>query len=151
MSGPVLGPRYCCLSYPGQVHTERCILRRTPSPKGITSMNETYTEVALCPACGNPVDYCDGHGVIGDPVGWGKLRAHDKGDHSACHEAADCHESAMPVNLLTVAEVAEALRVSKMTVYRLIHSHELPTVQVGRSFRIEERAVLTYLSNQRGV
>ena len=37
---------------------------------------------------------------------------------------------------LTVAEVAEIMRVSKMTVYRLVHSGELPAVRVGRSFRV---------------
>ena len=42
---------------------------------------------------------------------------------------------------LTVAEVAEIMRVSKMTVYRLVHSGELPAVRVGRSFRVNETAV----------
>jgi excisionase family DNA binding protein len=37
------------------------------------------------------------------------------------------------------------MRVSKMTVYRLVHSGELPAVRVGRSFRVEERAVHDYL------
>ena len=30
---------------------------------------------------------------------------------------------------LTVAEVAELMRVSKMTVYRLVHSGEMPAVR----------------------
>lgn len=42
---------------------------------------------------------------------------------------------------LTVAEVAERMRVSKMTVYRLVHSGELPAVRFGRSFRVQRRAV----------
>lgn len=46
---------------------------------------------------------------------------------------------------LTVAEVAELMRVSKMTVYRLVHSGELPAVRVGRSFRVHEQAVQDYL------
>ena len=49
------------------------------------------------------------------------------------------------VKFLTVAEVAAAMRVSKMTVYRLVHSGELPAVRVGRSFRVPEDAVHTYL------
>jgi excisionase family DNA binding protein len=49
------------------------------------------------------------------------------------------------VRFLTVAEVATAMRVSKMTVYRLVHNGELPAVQVGRSFRIPEQAVHAYL------
>ena len=46
---------------------------------------------------------------------------------------------------LTVAEVANLMRVSKMTVYRLVHSGELPAVRVGRSFRVSEDAVHDYL------
>lgn len=49
------------------------------------------------------------------------------------------------VRFLTVAEVAAAMRVSKMTVYRLVHSGELPAVRVGRSFRVPEDAVNDYL------
>jgi excisionase family DNA binding protein len=46
---------------------------------------------------------------------------------------------------LTVAEVATLMRVSKMTVYRLVHSGELPAVRVGRSFRVHAKAVHDYL------
>lgn len=42
---------------------------------------------------------------------------------------------------LTVAEVAGLMRVSKMTVYRLVHNGELPAVRVGRSFRVHAKAV----------
>lgn len=49
------------------------------------------------------------------------------------------------VRFLTVAEVAAVMRVSKMTVYRLVHSGELPAVRVGRSFRVPEHAVDDYL------
>jgi excisionase family DNA binding protein len=49
------------------------------------------------------------------------------------------------VQFLTVAEVASLMRVSKMTVYRLVHSGELPAVRVGKSFRVPEKAVHTYL------
>lgn len=50
------------------------------------------------------------------------------------------------VRFRTVAEVAALMRVSKMTVYRLVHSGELPAVRVGRSFRVPENAVHDYLS-----
>lgn len=50
------------------------------------------------------------------------------------------------VSFLTVAEVAAIMRVSKMTVYRLVHSGELPAVQIGRSFRVPEKAVTDYLN-----
>ncbi|MFC9246058.1 helix-turn-helix domain-containing protein [Streptomyces sp. NPDC057136] len=49
------------------------------------------------------------------------------------------------VKFLTVAEVASVMRVSKMTVYRLVHSGHLPAVRVGRSFRVPEQAVHAYL------
>jgi len=49
------------------------------------------------------------------------------------------------VKFLTVAEVASLMRVSKMTVYRLVHTGELTAVRVGRSFRVPERAVNDYL------
>jgi excisionase family DNA binding protein len=49
------------------------------------------------------------------------------------------------VKFLTVAEVAALMRVSKMTVYRLVHSGELTAVRVGRSFRVPEQAVHDYL------
>ena len=46
---------------------------------------------------------------------------------------------------LTVVEVAALMRVSKMTVYRLVHNGELPAVRVGRSFRVHAKAVHDYL------
>lgn len=49
-------------------------------------------------------------------------------------------------NFLTVAEVAAQMRVSKMTVYRLVHAGDLEAVRVGRSFRVPEKAVEEYLS-----
>ncbi|CAN5265823.1 helix-turn-helix domain-containing protein [soil metagenome] len=49
------------------------------------------------------------------------------------------------IRFLTVAEVAAVMRVSKITVYRLVHSGELASVRVGRSFRVPERAVHDYL------
>jgi excisionase family DNA binding protein len=49
------------------------------------------------------------------------------------------------VKFLTVAEVAAVMRVSKMTVYRMVHGGELPAIRVGRSFRVPEKAVHDYL------
>jgi excisionase family DNA binding protein len=50
------------------------------------------------------------------------------------------------VRFLTVAEVAEMMRVSNMTVYRLVHSGDLPAIRFGRSFRIPESAVEAAIS-----
>ena len=47
---------------------------------------------------------------------------------------------------LTVREVASTLRVSNMTVYRLINAGELPAVRVGKSFRLREDDVDRYLA-----
>ncbi len=46
---------------------------------------------------------------------------------------------------LTVAEVAARMQVSKMTVYRLVHSGDLPAVRIGRSFRVPRTVVEDYL------
>lgn len=37
-----------------------------------------------CPACGDLIDYCQGHGEIGDPVGRAILDCHDAGEHDDC-------------------------------------------------------------------
>jgi len=49
---------------------------------------------------------------------------------------------------LTVQEVADLMRVSSMTVYRLIKSGELAAVRVGRSFRVAEPDVDAYLASR---
>ena len=49
------------------------------------------------------------------------------------------------VRYLTVAEVALAMRVSKMTVYRLIHAGGLHSVRFGKSYRVPEQAMEEYL------
>lgn len=49
---------------------------------------------------------------------------------------------------LTVREVAGTLRVSNMTVYRLINAGELPAVRVGKSFRLREDDVNRYLADR---
>jgi excisionase family DNA binding protein len=61
--------------------------------------------------------------------------------------SADRGDSVAGVKFLTVAEVAAMMRVSKMTVYRMVHSGELAAVRVGRSFRVPEKAVHDYLQN----
>ena len=53
-----------------------------------------------------------------------------------------------PVPMLTVQEVAAALRVSRQTVYRMVHAEEIPSVRVGRSVRIPETALHKYLGRE---
>jgi excisionase family DNA binding protein len=50
--------------------------------------------------------------------------------------------------LMTVAEVADTMRVSNMTVYRLIKSGELPALRVGKNYRLRESDVDSYLSKR---
>ena len=50
--------------------------------------------------------------------------------------------------LLTVAEVAAGMRVSNMTIYRLIKSGELPAVRVGKGYRIRESELQRFLEER---
>ena len=53
-----------------------------------------------------------------------------------------------PDGLLTVREVAEAMRVSTMTVYRLIKSGELPAARISSSYRLREEDVDAFLESR---
>lgn len=50
--------------------------------------------------------------------------------------------------LLTVAEVAAAMRVSNMTVYRLIKNGELPAVRVGKNYRLRDSDLHRFLEER---
>ncbi len=49
---------------------------------------------------------------------------------------------------MTVNEVAQLMRVSKMTVYRLVKQGDLAAVRVGRGYRIREEDVHRYLDSR---
>jgi excisionase family DNA binding protein len=49
------------------------------------------------------------------------------------------------VRFLTVYELALMMRISKMSAYRLVRTGELESIRVGRSYRIPEQAVITYM------
>ena len=49
---------------------------------------------------------------------------------------------------MTVAEVAELLRVSSMTVYRLIKAGDIAAVRIGKSFRVREDDIDRYLASR---
>lgn len=57
-------------------------------------------------------------------------------------------QSFAEARFLTVQEVADMLRVSSMTVYRLIKAGELAAVRVGRSFRVRDTDVDAYLASR---
>lgn len=71
------------------------------------------------------------------------MAAEKPGDRNDFADRGAANASA--TQFLTVAEVASLMRVSKMTVYRLVHNGELPAVRVGRSFRVHAKAVHEYL------
>lgn len=50
--------------------------------------------------------------------------------------------------LLTVGEVAGIMRVSNMTVYRLIKSGQLSAIRVGKNYRIRRLDVDKYLTDR---
>jgi len=50
--------------------------------------------------------------------------------------------------LMTVAEVAAVMRVSTMTVYRLIKAQDLAAVRIGKSYRLREGDVDQYLASR---
>jgi excisionase family DNA binding protein len=54
----------------------------------------------------------------------------------------------MHTRFMTVSEVAAVLRVSNMTVYRLINAGQLPAVRIGRSFRVREEELDHYLAER---
>ncbi len=56
-------------------------------------------------------------------------------------------QSHAKARFLTVAEVAAILRVSTMTVYRLIKAGRLAAVRVGKSYRVREDDVDRYLAS----
>lgn len=50
------------------------------------------------------------------------------------------------LDLLNINEIAAALRVSRMTVYRLIRDGRLPAFRVGKSLRVHRRDLTAYLA-----
>jgi excisionase family DNA binding protein len=57
-------------------------------------------------------------------------------------------QSQARARFLTVHEVADLLRVSTMTVYRLIKGGELLAVRVGKSYRVREDDLDAFIAKQ---
>lgn len=51
----------------------------------------------------------------------------------------------LPTAYLTIAEVAAALRLSRMTVYRMVRAGTLAADRFGKSYRVPESAVAEYI------
>lgn len=65
-----------------------------------------------CVACGEPIDYCQGHGEIGDPIGFAIIGAHEGGNHRKCHTTACDAAAAADAELATEAIAQRAERVA---------------------------------------
>lgn len=50
--------------------------------------------------------------------------------------------------LLTVGEVAAIMRVSNMTIYRLIKSGQLSAIRVGKNYRVRRGDIERYLTER---
>ena len=83
-------PGGCCC-WAVEVDGSTCLVRLTRKARNVTTQIAD-DEVSRCPACGDPIDYCPGHGRNADPVGWGTLVAHDLGAHDRCHPSG-CTEA----------------------------------------------------------
>jgi excisionase family DNA binding protein len=55
------------------------------------------------------------------------------------------HSDVLATHFWTVEEIAAQLRVSKMTVYRLIETGEIDHIRVGRVYRVTEESLRAYL------
>ena len=76
---------------------------------------------------------------------WGP-ESMDAEGHPRGEVTMDEEQGSLTGPLMTVAEVAEVLRVSTMTVYRLIKAGELPALRVGKNYRIRAGDLETYLA-----
>lgn len=75
----------------------------TANPPAGGCQDEDYPR---CPACGEPIDYCQGHGPSGDPIGFAILEAHDAGEHSQC-DPAGCDDARELDAIESAAELAD--------------------------------------------
>jgi excisionase family DNA binding protein len=86
-----------------------------------------------------------------DEPDWDRMVEHDRPNGDAGPAGSPTGGTAVPVEgLLTVAEIAQALRVSRMTIYRLVERGSLPSVRVGHSIRVPAAAVRAYLDGPGG-
>jgi excisionase family DNA binding protein len=74
--------------------------------------------------------------------------AHETREHETPRSVVAESRAFVTGRLFTVAEVAAAMRVSNMTVYRLIRSGELPALRVGKGYRIFEADLERFLEGR---
>jgi len=50
---------------------------------------------------------------------------------------------------LTLEQVAEKLQLSKITIYRMVNTKQLPAVKIGRSWRISSKKLAELFENNK--
>jgi excisionase family DNA binding protein len=74
---------------------------------------------------------------------------HPPAGRCLCYDSRSvAQRSFREARFITVNEVSQLLRVSKMTVYRLINQGDLPAVRIGRGYRLREEDVHRYLESR---
>jgi len=53
------------------------------------------------------------------------------------------------IDVLTVEEVAKLLKLSKITIYRLIKTGEIPAYKIGASWRINKEDLESYIETKK--
>lgn len=89
---------------------------------------------------------------LGVPVGvlcstCGRLAAGSDSHHFEHRVTRLRSTRAAPSEWLTVAEVADALAVSRMTVYRLVHTGDLAGHRIGRMIRVRVSDLTAYVDS----
>ena len=82
---------------------------------------------------------------MADNTGSGPESAPHAAGHPGARNAAKPEIVNVGADLLTVSEVAARLRVSKMTVYRLVHAGTIAALRVGGSLRLPRDSVEAFL------
>lgn len=52
-------------------------------------------------------------------------------------------------NLLTISEVAKALKLNSMTIYGYVRSGKLRAIRFGRSYRIDEKDLIKFIKQNK--
>lgn len=55
-----------------------------PINEWVCDWHSVDVQVGMCPACGEAIDYCQGHGPMGDADGYLILHLHERGIHDRC-------------------------------------------------------------------
>lgn len=57
-------------------------------------------------------------------------------------------DKAIP-EIMTVSEVAEYLQISEVTTYKLLHSGDIPSFKIGRSWRVKFEDLIIFIDKKK--